>query len=190
MLKDFVYRNRSYRRFNQRHTIDEETVRSCIDLGRMASNGGNLQPLKYIYACTADRNAKVFETLSWAAYLSDWNGPEEGERPTAYVIVLNDSEISKNSWCEAGIAVENIMLGFVEQGLGGCIFRSIDRKQLTDNFNIPEQYEILMVLAIGEPIETVSVDAIGEDGSIKYWRDENKVHHVPKRSIDEIILDI
>jgi hypothetical protein len=25
---------------------------------------------------------------------------------------------------------------------------------------------------------------------VKYWRDENQVHHVPKRGLDEIILEV
>ncbi len=65
---------------------------------------------------------------------------------------------------------------------------SIDRPGLRAAFNIPDRYEILLVLAIGKPNETVVIDPLGPDGDTLYWRDSQGIHHVPKRSLDEIIL--
>ena len=189
MIKELVHKNRSYRRFYEEHQIDLKTMKELIDLARLAPSASNLQPLKYILSTTADKNAKIFETLAWAGYLKDWPGPEPGERPSAYIVVLGDLEIGKNYLdVNAGISMQSILLGSVEKELGACIFASINRKLLAENLNIPERYQILYVVALGKPKENVVIDdIIGED--IKYWRDENSVHHVPKRILDELILN-
>ena len=190
MLKDLVFANRSYRRFAQSEAISESALRELIDLARCCASAGNLQSLKYIISCTPERNAVVFPTLSWAGYLADWHGPEEGERPSAYVIVLGDTRIQKSFFCDYGIAAQTILLGAVEKGYGGCMFGSIDRDQLRKRLSIPDYFEILLAIALGRPVEKVVLEDVGPDGSIKYYRDAAKVHHVPKRRLDELILDL
>jgi len=120
--------------------------------------------------------------------LPDWKGPAQGERPAAYVVLLGDTELSNSFAVDEGIMAQSIMLGAVDAGFGGCMLGSVNRPKLRELLAIPERYEILLVLALGKPVETVVIDPVGEDGSIKYWRDEQQVHHVPKRSVDELIL--
>lgn len=189
MLKDIVTKNRSYRRFAESETIDRRTLLDIIELARLSPSAANLQPLKYVISNSPDQNSRVFPTLAWAGYLKDWAGPAEGERPSAYIIVLGDTNISKNFGCDHGIAAQSILLGAAEKGLGGCMIGSIDRPALHDLLNIPDHLEILLVLALGRPVETVVIDKVGEDGSIKYYRDDAQVHHVPKRGMDEIVLE-
>ena len=188
MLKELVRRNRSYRRFYQDKPVELETLRELIDLARLSASGANLQPLKYILCCDPGVNAQIFPSLAWAGYLRDWPGPAEGERPAAYVIILGDTEICKGFGVDHGIAAQSIMLGATEKGLGGCIIASIDRPALRKTLNVSDQYEILLVLALGKPKETVTIDQVGPDGDIKYYRDTDGVHHVPKRSLDDLIV--
>ena len=188
MLKDLVQGNRSYRRFHQEVPVSLEALRELVDLGRLSASGANLQPLKYILSQVGERNAAIFETLGWAAYLKDWAGPGEGERPSAYIIVLGDTTIRKSFGVDPGIAAQSILLGAAERGLGGCMLASIQRDVLREALDIDQRYEILLVLALGKPKEIVVIDPVGPDGEIKYWRDADGVHHVPKRSLDEIII--
>lgn len=190
MFKDLVMKSRSYRRFDQSVPIDESTVRDLVELARNCPSAGNLQPLKYILTCTPERNELVFQTLAWAGYLTDWPCPDEGERPTAYIVILGDTKIAKNFGPDSGIAAQTILLGATEKGLGGCMFGAINRDKLRANFDISDQYEILLVVALGKPVEQVVLDEVGEDGSIKYWRDENRVHHVPKRALEDVVLPL
>jgi len=188
MLAELVRKNRTYRRFYQDVPITRETLEELVDLARLAASGGNRQPLKYLLVCEPEKNALLFPQLVWAAYLKDWPGPEEGERPTGYVIILGDTEISKDFGIDPGLSCQNLLLGAVEKGLGGCILASINRKKIREIFNIPERYEILYVVALGKPKEKVVIEEVGPDGDIKYWRDENQVHHVPKRALKDIII--
>jgi nitroreductase len=190
MLKDLVLANRSYRRFDESVPIDESTLRELIDLARCTPSAGNLQRLRFILACTPERNDLVFPTLKWAAYLPDWTGPAMGERPTAHIVILVDTTSFKNiGWdCDCGIAAQTILLGAAQKGLGGCMFGSIDREQLRKNLAIPEQYDIPLAIALGKPVEKVVLEPVGPDGSIKYHRDADGVHHVPKRALDDVIL--
>jgi nitroreductase len=188
MIEDLVRQNRSYRRFHQDVPVRIETLRALVNLARMSASGSNLQPLKYILSSDRETNARIFPHTRWAGYLKDWDGPAEGERPAAYIVILGDTEISKSFGCDHGIAAQSIMLGAVERGLGGCMIGSIARDRLRETLDIPERYEILLVLALGKPNETVVLEEVGPDGDIKYYRDEEDVHHVPKRSLEELVL--
>jgi nitroreductase len=190
MLKDLITRNRSYRRFDEKHSVSEETLRELVEMARLTPSTANLQPLKFILSFEPGRNKLVFPHLAWAGYLKDWSGPTEGERPSAYIVIARDTDISRSETCDHGIATQTILLGAVEKGLGGCIIGNIDRAGLAKAVGIPEHLEILLVLALGKPVEEVRIESIGADGSVKYWRDERGVHHVPKRSLQEIIIQI
>lgn len=188
MIKEMVTRNRSFRRFHQEVPVERETLKELVELGRLSASAANLQPLKYILSNEPERNAQIFSCLRWAGYIKDWRGPAEGERPSAYIIIMGDHRISKGFLCDHGVAAQSIMLGAVEKGLGGCIIAAVQRTKLGKLLKLPEQYEILLVLALGKPKEKVVLETVGPDGDIKYWRDEDSVHHVPKRKLDDIIV--
>ena len=188
-IKDLVTKTRSYRRFDEEFKIEYKTLESLVALARLSASGANKQPLKYLIVNTSERCQKVFPALSWAGYLTDWPGPDKGERPTAYIIILGDKLISDSFGIDHGIAAQNIMLGATEAGLGGCMISSMKMDDLMDEFGIPETFEVLLVLALGKPVEKVIIEDLKED-DIKYWRDSGKTHHVPKRSLKEIIVKL
>lgn len=188
MIKELVYKNRSYRRFHQDAPVSMETLKELVDLARHSASGANRQPLKYILSCDAQTNAQIFETLAWAGYLKDWPGPEEGERPGAYIVILGDKDVASQYFVDHGIACQSMLLGAVEKGLGGCIIQSVNRERLAKALDIPDRFEILFALALGKPREAVKVEYIDADGDIKYWRDAEEVHHVPKRKLEDIIV--
>jgi len=188
MLRDLVSRNRSYRRFHQDVSVDLSTLRELVDLARLSASAANLQPLRYILSRSPEKNAVIFAHLAWAAYIKDWPGPSEGERPSAYVIILGDTRVCPSFGCDHGIAAQSILLGATEKGMGGCIIGAIQRKELRKALDIPAYYEILIAIALGEPKESVKIETVESNGEIKYWRDQEGVHHVPKRSLDDIIV--
>jgi nitroreductase len=188
MLKEIVKKNRSYRRFYEDHKISREELIDLVELAKYSGSAKNLQPLKYILSWEEEKNEKIFQTLMWAGYLKDWDGPEKGERPSAYIVVLGDLNITKVWDADPGIVMQTILLGAVEKELGGCMFGSIKREILRKELNIPEHFQILYVIALGKPKEDVVV--VDAKESIKYYRDENKIHYVPKRKLEDFITNI
>ena len=189
MLRDLIVKNRSYRRFHEEVDINLETLKELVDLGRLSASAKNAQPLKYIPSCDRHKNSIIFPHLVWARFLTNWPGPSEGERPSAYVIILGDTEISRFWDYDAGIAAQSVLLGATEKGLGGCMIANINREGLRKALEIPQRYEMLLVLALGKPKEKVVIETVGSDGDTKYWRDSKGVHHVPKRPLDDVIID-
>ena len=189
MIRDLIVKNRSYRRFRQDRPIQRNTLRELAELATLSASAANLQPLKYVLSCKPERNAAIYPHLAWAGYLTDWAGPAEGERPAAYIIILGDTAIARSFGCDHGIAAQSILLGSADKGIGGCMIGSIQREALAGTLGIPPQFEILLVLALGYPAETVVLEPVGDDGSIEYYRDDHDVHHVPKRPVDDVIIE-
>jgi nitroreductase len=190
MFRDLVLLNRSYRRFDKNAPMSEGMLRGLVDLARCSASAGNQQPLKYVLSWTAERNELIYPTLAWAGYLRDWDGPAPDERPTGYIIILGDRTVCEKVNWDHGIAAQTILLGAAEQGYGGCMIGSVNRDALREKLSIPEQYDVLLVLAMGKPVERVVLEDVGPDGSIKYYRDSQQVHHVPKRKLEDVILDL
>ncbi len=187
-LSTLVKMSRSYRRFDESYRIDGEILRGLLQLAQYSPTGNNMQPLKFWLSNTPEMNNLIFPHLGWAGSLKDWKGPKEGERPSAYIIILGDRNIQFSFGVDHGIAAQSIMLGVAEKGLGGCMIGSAKREGLRKDLNIPEDYKILLVLAIGKPVETVVTETMKADGQVGYYRDTDGVHHVPKRSLDDLIV--
>ena len=186
MLYDLVLKNRSYRRFDESFEITEETLRELCSYARITPSGANRQFFKFRLTPSGEECEKVFSTLAWAGYIKDGT-PVSGERPGGYITIVNDDTLGKGNVMDVGIMAQTILLRAAEIGLGGCMIGSIKRKELSDILGLPEACEIMLVIALGKPVETVVIeDAV--DGEIKYWRDEERVHHVPKRPLSELII--
>jgi len=187
-FKELVLKTRSYRRFDQTAPVSLDTLRELVDLARQTASGANVQPLKYVLSADAATNARIFPHTRWAGYLTDWPGPAEGERPAAYIVILGDTALRQDFATDLGIAAQTIMLAATERGLGGCMIASLDRDPLREALGIPEALKILLVLALGKPAETVVLEPVGPGGNIRYYRDQDGVHHVPKRALEQIIV--
>ncbi len=186
MIRDLIIKNRSYRRFDANEKISIEQLKKWIELARFSASGRNMQPLKYALVADEAICANIFPNLGWAGYLTSWKGPGENERPTAYIVVLHDTVLADNYYCDDGIAVQSILLGAVEDGYGGCILGSVNKSRVARILQLPDKLQILWVIALGKPAETCILEE-AKNNDIKYWRDKKNVHHVPKRPLNEII---
>jgi len=169
--------------------VSTEQLENLVELARLSPSAGNLQSLKFLLSNDPVRNESIFSCLVWEDYIKSSHGPAEGRRPAAYIVVLGDTSITEDFSCNHGIAAQSILLGATEMGLGGFMFAQVDRERLASLIGIPPRYQVLLVIALGVPRERVVVTE-ARDGNTAYWRDINKVHHVPKRPLAEIILDL
>jgi nitroreductase len=187
-IKDLIIKNRSYRRFDQSVPVERERLRELVDLARLSPSAANAQALKFLLSCEPGQNELIFKCLAWAGYLKDWPGPAQGERPAAYIVILGDKRLKAEFGVDPGIVAQSILLGAVESGLGGCILGNIKRLQLARDLSLPDHFQILYVIALGHPLEQVVLEPMGPERDIQYWRDEQGVHHVPKRALDDLIV--
>jgi nitroreductase len=190
MISGLVEKNRSYRKFHEEVEVSQETLRSLVNLARISGCGMNMQSLRYMLITVKSDREKVYPYIKWAAFLKDWGGPKEGQRPSAFILLLKDT--GKNSFVvqtDMGIACQSILLGAVEKGLGGCIIGALDKDKLKDAFSIREDLELQYVIAIGKPDQNVIIDEIELGQDTKYWADENGNHHVPKIRLEDIIIE-
>ena len=165
--------------------VPEEVLLKCVDAARLSPSGANLQPISYIIVNDQKLLKKVFDTLSWAGYLPNYQ-PNEKEVPRAYIVMLLDEKINLKSNHDAGLAAMSISMVAYDEGLGSCILGAVDRKKLKEILNVPESLAIALVVALGYPAEN-PVAAKVKAGDIKYWLDEDGVLHVPKRDLKDIV---
>ena len=187
MIHDLILKNRSCRRFDQSVKIPQEKIKNWIELARLSASGRNMQPLKYAICTDELVNKQIFQHLGWAGYLTYWQGPEEGERPVAYIAVLHDKTLTDKYYCDDGIAMQSILLGAAEEGFGGCIIGTVNKGKVAKILRLPEELEILWLIALGKPAEK-SIIENAKQGEIKYWRDDKGIMHVPKRPLEELIV--
>ena len=180
--------NRSYRRFGGEY-LSEAQLRELIACCTLTPSGGNLQRLRFRAVSGKEACDAVYPTLGWAGYLSDWDGPCEAERPRGYIVMLcRPSEDNAFLAIDTGICAQSMLLAAVEQGLGGCMLKNVKADALLPTLGLSaDEWKIALVIALGETVETVEIVPVGEDGSIRYYRDAAGVHYVPKRTVEEIL---
>lgn len=188
-FSDLVRINRSYRRYDNNVKPDEHELKQLIEMARLSPSSKNRQPLRYILVTQKDACDFVASQLKWAWYLSNWDGPVESEMPGSYLVMLIDKQLNDKADFDAGIAAQTILLGAAAKGLGGCIIRTFNSYELSNYYSLPENLEIVMVIAIGKPMEEVEIDEGDPTGNYAYYRDKHDKHHVPKRPLEELIYN-
>ena len=184
---DLIKKSRSYRRFYEDVAIKDDELRLMIEAARFSPSSRNVQPLKFILSNSPALNEQIFPNLAWAGYLTDWDGPTKGERPSAYIVMVHDKSISATYSCDNGIMAQSMLLQATELGYGGCMIASIKKEELKQLFSLDDNLDIIMVIALGKPKEIVVIDDI-KDNDFRYFRENNEIHHVPKRTLNELIL--
>jgi nitroreductase len=190
VIPELVKATRTVRRFKEDLNLDQGTLEELVDLARFGGSARNSQTLRYMIVTDRGRRERIFPHLGWAGYLADWSGPSEGERPAAYIVCLLVLDRCVGPENEAhfdlGISTQNILLGAAEKGIYGCRIGSFS-KNLSIHLGVDDSHKILLVLALGYPAENIVIEEIGKDHDVRYWRDSHGIHHVPKRSLEDIL---
>ena len=188
MIKDLVLLNRSYRKFHNDKKVTNSQLLELVDLARTTPSSKNRQPLKYLLITNEDEVKFIFSQLKWAWYLKEWAGPTNKEQSPAYIVMCIDTNLNDQAFIDVGIAAQTILLGAVEKQLGGCIIRTVNRFAISKHFNLPDNFDVVQVIAIGYPNQDIELTTIDENGSIEYYEDSKGTHYVPKRKLEDIII--
>ena len=179
---------RTIRKFKQK-PIPRTNLERYVNAARLAPSGMNMQCLKYVIVDGKAKVAKVFAHVKWAGYIAPAGDPAKGEEPTAYIIVLADTEIRSSGYeLDAGAAIQNVLLTAWDDGVGACWMGAVDRDAIRAALGIPERYIIVNVLALGYKAEDPKVDPFAD--TVKYHKDEAGRLHVPKRGLAEVLLKL
>lgn len=184
-LYELILSRRSIRQFRQ-EPIAREILQKLVDAARLAPSGANRQPLEYVIVDEDHVKKDLYPSLKWAGYIVPRGNPKPGFEPTAYIIVLANTTIrTKGYEWDAGAAIEHIILTALEEGIGSCWIASVDREHVRKTFQIPENYKIDSIVALGysaeQPLTEILVD------SVEYWKDDKGQLHVPKRTLESVI---
>ena len=192
MLKDLIIKNRSYRGYDETYTFTREQLVNYVDGARFCASSVNMQPLKYFIAWEKEDVDRIQCRIKWARQLPQMKLPHPGMCPTGFIVICQDKNISDNLnrfMKDVGIVAQSILLMATEEGLGGCMIGNFDAGEIREGLALPESLQPLLVVALGKPAETIVLTEVGEDGNTAYYRDENDVHYVPKRSLDDLLIN-
>jgi nitroreductase len=191
MLEKIIKQSRCYRKFDEKVEIPYKSLEKIIDTIRFCPSARNQQVLIYKIITDTNLRSKIFPYLKWAGYLPDWQGPQQGERPTAYIIVATNTKriINNDHWIntDIGIVAQTILLLATEQGFGGCSIGAFNKKEISKIVNAPDFADIKLIIALGKPSQNIKIIEIEDNQSTKYWHKDN-IHYVPKRKLKDILF--
>lgn len=191
MLKDLLKYSRSYRGFDESRSILRSELADFVDCARYAPSSVNLQPLKYLLVYEKENLSLLQPLTKWAAALPNLQLPHHDAKPTAFIVICHDKTISSNMDAfqkDLGIVAQTMLLAAAERALGGCIIGNFKSAEVSQAFNLSPDLVPRLIVAFGKPREKIILTEVGEDGATKYYRDDNDVHHVPKRALDDLLL--
>ena len=191
MLIDLIKANRSYRGYNHSRTVTKDELLKMVEAARLCPSSVNMQPLRYFLACDPATVATIQAETKWAKGLPDIHLPHPGKEPTAFIVICQDTSIDANLsrfQRDVGIVAQTMLLTAVEMGLGGCMIGNYDALDVREGLGLPENLQPMLVIALGKPAETIILTDVKEDGNTAYYRDENDVHYVPKRKLEDLLV--
>lgn len=192
MVKDLIIKNRSYRGYDESYSFTREQLMNYVDGARFCASSINIQPLKYFIAYKKEDVDKIQCRIKWARQLPQITLPHPGMCPTGFIVICQDKGISDNLnrfMKDVGIVAQSMLLMATEEGLGGCMIGNFGAQDIRDGLGLADNLQPLLIVALGKPAETIVLTDVGEDGNTAYYRDENDIHYVPKRSLEELLIN-
>ena len=191
MILELAKKSRSFRGFDERRKISREELLYFVDCARFAPSSVNRQPFRYYLAARPEQLEKIQPLTGWARALPEKKLPYPGRRPTAFIVILQDKNLDDNTeryLRDVGIVAQTMLFAAVEKGLGGIMIGNFSPAKLSEALELPENLVPMLIVAFGKPTEKILLTEIEEGESTNYFRDENDVHYVPKRKLEDIVI--
>ena len=182
-ITDAITQRRTIRKYKQ-HPIPKDILNNLVNAARLAPSAMNKQPLEYVVVDDRKLTAKMFDQVKWAGYISPRGTPEEGEKPTGYILVLINKEL-KTAYTnhDIGAAAQNLMLQAEEYDIGCCWIGSLNKDKVREILHVPQTYELDTLIAMGYKDE--KSEYYDSDDTVKYDK-INGQYKVPKRKLETI----
>ena len=192
MILDLVKQARSHRGFRQDRKVTRQELEHLVECARFTPAARNDQVLKYYLAEKPETVAAIQPLTKWAGALAELHLPRKGAEPVAYIVICLDGSLAENPTPyqrDVGIVAQTMLLAAVEMGLNGCMIGSFAAGELREKLGLPEAIKPQLLLALGEGTDRIVMTDVGEDGSTTYYRDAEDTHYVPKRTLEQLILN-
>ena len=192
MFLDLVKQARSHRGFRQDRKVTRQELEHLVECARFTPAARNDQVLKYYLAEKPETVAAIQPLTKWAGALAELHLPRKGAEPVAYIVICLDGSLAENPTPyqrDVGIVAQTMLLAAVEMGLNGCMIGSFAAGELREKLGLPEDIKPQLLLALGEGTDRIVMTDVGEDGSTTYYRDAEDTHYVPKRTLEQLILN-
>lgn len=187
MLLDLVDKTRTIRRFDTSKSITGGDLMYILECARRVASAGNLQRLRYMIIDGEEARA-AFSEISLGGLLPPEKKPTRDVAPVSYVVISSyDASPDANLLIDVGISAEAVVLSARERGIGACMIRNFKSEYFMGSDGSMPLYPIL-VIALGYPLEDARIVDVGEDGELKYYKGENGVNIVPKRTLSSLIV--
>ena len=193
MFLDLVKQARSHRGFRQDRKVTRQELEHLVECARFTPAARNNQVLKYYLAEKPETVAAIQPLPKWAGALAELHLPRKGAEPVAYIVICLDGSLAENpapSQRDVGIVAQTMLLAAAEMGLNGCMIGSFAAGELREKLGLPEAIKPQLLLALGEGTDRIVMTDVGEDGSTTYYRDAEDTHYVPKRTLEQLILNL
>ena len=192
MFLDLVKQARSHRGFRQDRKVTRQELEHLVECARFTPAARNDQVLKYYLAEKTETVAAIQPLTKWAGALAELHLPRKGAEPVAYIVICLDGSLAENPapyQRDVGIVAQTMLLAAAEMGLNGCMIGSFAAGELREKLGLPEAIKPQLLLALGEGTDRIVMTDVGEDGSTTYYRDAEDIHYVPKRTLEQLILN-
>lgn len=192
MFLDLVKQARSHRGFRQDRKVTRQELEHLVECARFTPAARNDQVLKYYLAEKSETVAAIQPLTKWAGALAELHLPRKGAEPVAYIVICLDGSLAENPapyQRDVGIVAQTMLLAAAEMGLNGCMIGSFAAGELREKLGLPEAIKPQLLLALGEGTDRIVMTDVGEDGSTTYYRDAEDTHYVPKRTLEQLILN-
>lgn len=152
--------------------VAPDVVDNLVDLARRAPSAGNAQGCRFLVLDTPDDVGRYWSrtldedrraSFRWQSLITAPVLIVVGVRPGVYVERYSEADKvhtglgeSEDSWpvpywwVDAGAAIEHILLGAVDAGLGACLFGLFDHEAaVREEFGVDHGWRLAATIAIG-----------------------------------------
>ena len=129
--------------------VPEEVLAKVMEAARLAPSAGNVQPWHFIIVREEEKRVRIAKGCRYGKFLD--------ESPVV-IIACGDKRASPHWYAvETAIALEHVVMASTALGLGTCWIGMFKEEEIREILNLPENFEIVALMALGYPREKVDI---------------------------------